>query len=337
MTRKDWTRRSYVGPLGEARSPPAVVLRYWVVLRQIERNDAYPGRSRVPDIEALAAGGWIRLPELRALNQSQARLGGQNPHEPLYGMGSRGVYLTSLGLEVVFRQPQGAQALQDETTGPVHRSRRELQLTRKLEFQAAQERGSDSLVVAPVLGSEKAAIRRDRAERGRRGERVEDPGHVVFAPEQGTQELATPLGPSPAELVAVTPFALLGVDFENDVVRIEQAGIHHPDEREDVPPMIGDSQNGAVRHPRQTLGVYGEARSGCIGDNQIKGNGDRGQLVQDLVQKLGVVDVDHDTDAGRRLEGQVGEGTPFVRKTASISSASSLHPSGEIGGRTATA
>src|SRR6266446_472461 len=48
MTREQRSRFDDVGPIREALTPPLIVLRYWVELREVESDEAHPCPGRVP-------------------------------------------------------------------------------------------------------------------------------------------------------------------------------------------------------------------------------------------------------------------------------------------------
>src|ERR1035438_9410810 len=205
-----------------------------------------------------------------------------------------GVDLTGLFLEVCSAQVQGSQPLEQEPSNPVHGScgKPKVRLV-KPELHPAHEGVRHGLVVAPVLGPEHAAVAGDDAKLWAFSERGKDGLHVGGAAQQTLQQLTTPLRAGATQVVLCAPGALLSVNFHDELIRIEQPCVDQGNQRQDVASAVGNLQHPDVTQQGGALWLDAEFVARGVCDQEVELDRDALKVLQDLGQKLCVVDVHH--------------------------------------------
>ena len=149
------------------------------------------------------------------------------------------------------------------------------------------------LVVAPVLRPEHTAVAGDDAKLWAFGERGQDGLHVGGAAQQTLQQLTAPLRAGATEVVLRPPGALLSVNFHDELIRIEQPCVDQGNKRQDVASVVGNLQHPDVTQQRDALWLDADLVARGVRDEEVELDRDALKVLQDLGQKLRIVDVNH--------------------------------------------
>jgi hypothetical protein len=82
---------------------------------------------------------------------------------------------------------------------------------------------------------------------------------------------------------------------------------------------------------REAAAVHADRLRGSVGDYQVESDRYRGQLTEDLIEKVRIVDVDNHSDPGFACEREVRPGSPGIGKSTASPARSPCHPFREVG------
>ena len=247
-------------------------------------------------------------------------------------MGGGGVDLPLFLVEVGRGQVEGPQALEDESAGPVHRTRGELQLVRvDRHLDAEHELLDDPLVPAPELLADDRVGRGDEPQRRVGGEGVEDLLDFLARSDQVGEELVLPRRAAAVEVgVLLAPRALLRVELEDEVVGIEDSRVDELDGREDVPAVVFDLDDDAVAHAPEVFG-NGHVCARGVRDEQVEIDREIAQAIEKLGHEVGVEAVNDHGDPARVGDVELRVDPPLVGEAGVLPSALAHDVFAEVG------
>ena len=139
---------------------------------------------------------------------------------------------------------------------------------------------------------------------GREG--IQDRADVGRVAEQVVEEPISPRFPGTGQVrMVLAPDAALRVHLEDHEVWVEQARVDQGDEREDVPTAVLDVEHHDGARAGHPLPVDGDGDLGRPGDDQVEGNRDGPEAIEDVVDEFRVVHVQHHRHASRRTDRDV--------------------------------
>ncbi len=156
---------------------------------------------------------------------------------------------------------------------------------------------------------------------------------LVSAPSRSESRWPRHSAPVPGRSAMIlAPGAALGVDLEDELIRVEQTGVDQADQGQDVPAAVLDVEDDHCTDPRQPPTIDDQRSPARVRDDQVERHRDRGEPMHDLVDELEMVGVEHDADPRGSGDRDPVEGPPPVGVAGN--SAAPLGPRREVGGRT---
>ena len=191
-------------------------------LRQIEGNDAGTRKSLLRLLEVAPSLGSAGE-QFTRFTQFIAGLEGEDADQAFHRVCGRSIYLSGFFVEIVSFEAEGPQPLKNKAAHPINGTGREAEaLFIQLELEPEQQLAGETSIASPEGRPEHVAIGGEKAQTRVLGELGQDPLHVGSRAEQAGDEAITPGIAVAAELgVIPPPFALLGVDFQNELVGLE--------------------------------------------------------------------------------------------------------------------